>query len=151
MSDTKIYLDLSDEIQGALADNGLSIEDILQNESIEANVTKGVLPIQTEGGARTRDVVTIILAGSTAVVAIGFAISKVLKTIYSKPHLVELCENVEIRNEKGEILTEDGKPVFKTVKRVQLLEPERQGQSFNFETNFTLTNGVTMKFGSQDK
>ncbi len=85
MSDTHIYLDLSTEIQQQLADNEISIEDILQRENVEvSNVTEGVMPKESEEGARTRDLVPVILASSAAVAAIGFAISKVLNTLNSK-------------------------------------------------------------------
>ena len=151
MSDTKIYLELSPELEGALADNGLSIQDILQREAIEVTVTEGVLPLQTEDGARTKDIVTIILASSVAVAAIGFAVSQVLGTVYSRPHKVEYYENVELYNKKGKILTDKkGRPIYKTVKRIELLEPTRQNRKTTFETDFNLTTGMTMKFSSQE-
>ncbi len=82
MSDTKIYLDLSTEIQELLADNEISIADILQQENIEVtDVTEGVMPQKSEDGARTKDLVPIILAGSAAVTAIAYAISKILNAL----------------------------------------------------------------------
>jgi len=84
MSDTKIYLDLSEEIQELLADNEISIADILQQEQVEvSDVTEGVMPQNSEEGARTKDLVPIILASSAAVAVIGFTISKVLNTLKS--------------------------------------------------------------------
>lgn len=53
MSDTKIYLELSDEIQAVLADNGLSVEDILRREDIDASVSHGLPPCEPEEGARS--------------------------------------------------------------------------------------------------
>ena len=85
MSDTKIYLDLSEEFQQLLADNEISIADILQQEQVEvSDVTEGVMPQESEEGARTKDLVPIILASSAAVAVIGFAISKVLNTLQQK-------------------------------------------------------------------
>jgi hypothetical protein len=82
MSDTKIYLDLSKEIQQLLADNKMSIADILQNENIEvSDIIEGVMPQESEEGARTKDVVPIILASSAAVAVIGFTISNLLNTL----------------------------------------------------------------------
>ena len=54
MQQTKIYLELSDELQAVLNDNGISIEDILEQEGIEADVTYGVMPTQAEEGARSK-------------------------------------------------------------------------------------------------
>jgi hypothetical protein len=152
MTTTKIYLEISDEIQGILADNGLSVEDILRQEAIEATVTHGVPPYQSEEEARTKDVVTIILAASVAIPAIGFAISQVLNTLHDKPYFVEYYENVELRNEKGKILTDkDGNPLFKTVKRHELLEPRKENQKREFEARFSLANGVVIKFGTKEE
>jgi hypothetical protein len=82
MSDTKIYLDLSTEIQELLADNEISIADILQQENIDvSDVTEGVMPQKSEDGTRTKDLVPIILAGSAAVTAIAYAISKILNAL----------------------------------------------------------------------
>ena len=152
MSDTKIYLELSDEIQGVLADNGLSVEDIMQRESIDATVTYGVPPYQSEEGVRTKDLVTIILASSVLVPAIGFAISQVLRTLHDKPHFVGYYENVELRDEKGKILRDkDGKPVTKPVKRHEVLEPREENRETAFEASFSFDNGVVMKFGTKEE
>ena len=151
MSSTKIYLELSDEIQGILADNALSVEDILRHESIEATVTHGKPPYQSEVGARTKDMVTIILASGVVIPAIGFAIAQVLNAIQDKPYFVEYYENVELRNNKDEILIDkDGNPIFKTVKRHELIEPKKENQRREFEANFSLVNGVVIKFGTKE-
>jgi hypothetical protein len=84
MSDTKnIYLDLSEDIQRLLADNEITIEQILQQENIEVeNVTEGVIPDEfEEKGVRTKDLVPLILASSALIASIGFAISKVVNTL----------------------------------------------------------------------
>ena len=82
MSDAKIYVDLSKEIQQLLADNEMSITDILQRENVDFNqVTFETMPEQSEEGARTRGLVPLILASSAAVSAIGFAISKVVNSL----------------------------------------------------------------------
>jgi len=85
MSDTKIYLDLSTEIQELLADNEISIADILQQEDIEvSDVTEGVMPQKSEDGARTKDLVPIIMASSVLVAAIGNAIAQILNALNSQ-------------------------------------------------------------------
>jgi hypothetical protein len=152
MTDTKIYLELSDEIQGILADNGLSIEDILQQEAVEATVSHGVAPYQSEEGARTKEVVTIILASSVAVAAIGFAISQVLNSIHDKPYFVEYDEPVELRDENGKVLKDrEGKPIFKKIKRHELLEPRKNNRQTDFDAEFNPANGVVLKFGTKEE
>jgi hypothetical protein len=79
MSETNIYLDLSTEIQELLADNEISIADILQQENIEVtDITEGVMPQESEDGARTRDLVPIIVASAALAPEIGFVISQIL-------------------------------------------------------------------------
>ena len=152
MSKTKIYLELSDEILGVFADNGLNIEDILQQEAIEAAVTYGIPLCQSDNGARSKDVVTIILASSIAIPAIGFAISQILNTLHNKPYFIEYYEPVEILDKEGQVLKDDdGKPLFKVVKRHELLEPKTENQKRAFEASFNLTNGLMIKFGTQEK
>ena len=152
MAQTKIYLELSDEFQQLLADNRISIEYILQNENIDAEVTYGIMPYPTEEGARTKELVTIILAASGAVVAISFAISKVLNMLYNKPHIVEISENKELRDKNGNILLdEEGKPLFKPVKRYELIEPRREERKDEFEFSFGLKNGIRIKVKSEEK
>jgi hypothetical protein len=119
MSDTKIYLDLSEEIQQLLADNETSIADILQDENIEvSDITAGVMPQESEEGARTREVVTIILASSAAVAVIGFTISNVLNTLKSPGGSAidtfevrfSLTEGIfmKFRSEKGTTTNQEG-------------------------------------------
>lgn len=85
MSETNIYLDLSTEIQELLADNEISIADLLQQENIEVtDVTEGVMPQESEDGARTKDLVPIIVASAALVTAIGYAISQVLNVLNSQ-------------------------------------------------------------------
>ena len=152
MAQTKIYLELSDEFQQLLADNRISIEYILQNENIDAEVTYGIMPYPAEEEARTKELVTIILAASGAVVAISFAISKVLNMLYNKPHIVEISENKELRDKNGNILLdEEGKPLFKPVKRYELIEPRREERKDEFEFGFGLKNGIRIKVKSEEK
>jgi len=94
MSDIKIYLDLSEEIQQLLADNGITIEDILRHENIDvSDVKKGVMPQNCGENNRDKGLVTFILASSFLLAKIGCAISTALnsssgKTVNeSKEHL----------------------------------------------------------------
>lgn len=149
MSKTKIYLELAKEIEELMADNEISIEEILEREHIEAEVTSGVVPYQSEEGARTKDIVTIILASSAAVAAIGFAFSQVLHEVSNKPHLIEFYENEELRDADGKILIDgDGKPQLKPVKKYEFVESQR---TRDIEFSFGLKNGIVIKMKSGAK
>ena len=66
MSETKIYIELKDVIKQSLDDNGLNIEDILQNENIDAYSTTGIAPYEASNSVRKKEPITIIIASSAA-------------------------------------------------------------------------------------
>ena len=76
MTSTKIYLELSDEIQQALSDNSLNVEDVLRRQGIDVEVTHGISPYKPEGDATSKDLATIVLASSAVVFAVGMAIAE---------------------------------------------------------------------------
>lgn len=134
MSETQIYLDLDEELQQLLNENGLSIADLLQQEGIDAQVNTGTLPACSET-VRTKDLVTVILASSAAVTAISFAISKILHTLHNKPHFVEYQEPVELRDVQGNVLLDkQGNPLFKMVPKREFVVPATKNQQQDFET-----------------
>jgi len=150
MQQIKIYLEFSDELQEVLDDNGISIEDILEQEEIDADVTYGVMPAQAEEGARSKDIVTIIIASSALVLAIGAAISKILSTYHRKPHLVEYEEVVVLRDGKGKALKDkDGNPLVERVKRYELLEPRATDSEQNLGIKWK--DGLVIGFSSSEK
>ena len=149
MEQIKIYLELSDELQEVLNDNGISIEDILEQEGIEADVTYGVMPTQAEEGARSKDVVTIILVSSALVLAISVAISNVLSTLYRKPiHVVE-DDVIVLQDAKGKVLKDkEGNPLVERVKRHKLLEPRAADREQNLGIKWK---ELVMGFSSSEK
>ena len=61
MPETKIYMEFDEKLQEVMADNQLTISDILRQDSIKAKVTNGMTPYEDEEGARPKELVTIIL------------------------------------------------------------------------------------------
>lgn len=150
MEQTKIYLELSDELEEVLNDNGISVEDILEQEGIEAEVTYGVMPTQAEEGARSKDIVPIILASSTLlltgsafVFSVGMAISKVLSTLHQKSIHVKQDGYVVVRDANRNVVRdENGKPLVKKVKIHKLLKPTVMNETDELEVKkdaFALT------------
>jgi hypothetical protein len=151
MNETKIYLELSDEVQQLLADNQITIEDILRTENIDAEVTYGVLPYQLEEGARTKKLVPIIIGVGIVVLPVSLAVSQVLSTINNKPHIVEIYDPQQLKDSKGNILLDkDGRPLYKLVKKYELIEP-RTKKNQELEIQVSLENGVVLKFKSEEK
>jgi len=151
-SQTQIYFDLVPEYLQLLNDNDLSIQDILRQQNIEAEVIYGISPEEIEKGIRSKDPVMIVLASTAAVLAIGTAISKVLHTLQRRPLLVEYYHLVELRDAKGNILMDnEGKPLLKRQKKYELIEPRKEDSSLSLEVGMTQSKGLVIKFCSTDK
>ena len=152
MGSIKIYLEFDKVLEQALAENHLSIADILQHENVEAKVTHGVSPYPVENGARTKDVVTIILVSSIAIGSVGFAISQILNAIYNRPHFREYEELVELRDGEGNILFDkECQPIFKSVKHQKIIVADKQEEMTMFEAKFSVLNGLIIRFGAEKK
>jgi hypothetical protein len=106
MPETKIYMEFDEMLQQVIADNQLTISDILRQDSIKAKVTNGMTPYEDEDGARSKELVTIILASSVLIGSISFAISRVLNEYYHRPIIEEYYENVELKDEKGNTISD---------------------------------------------
>ncbi|NJL05714.1 MAG: hypothetical protein HC911_12590 [Chloroflexaceae bacterium] len=147
MEPIPIYLQLSDELQAAFADNKLDIAEILHKNGIDASVQYGELLLQNETGVRSKDLVTIIVASSVLLPSIAFSISQVLNVIYNRPHLVEYEELEELRDGDGNVMLDNyGKPLFKPVKRVERVSGANRA---SFEVQLNPTNGLRIKFSTK--
>ena len=152
MSNTKLYLDLSNDIQQSITKNKVNISDILERQGIDNKVSHEALPYMTKSGGRSKDLATVIIASGASLFLIGLAISQVLKTIYRKPHFVEYYELLEIRDENGNLLLDKwGNPQFKLSKKFELIEPREEDANQFMELNWNTENGLVLKFGSSEK
>lgn len=151
MSETKIYLELSDEIQQAITQNKINIGDILDRQGIETKISHEALSYGAEDGARSKELVTVIIASGASIFAIGLAISQILKTIYRRPHFVEYYELVEIRDQNDRLLLDKwDNPQFKLAKKVELIEPREEDADRIMELGLNKQNGLVLKFGSSE-
>ena len=151
VANTKIYLELDDELKRVLDDNELNISDILQNGEIEAVVILGVAPYQSEDNARNKEPITIIIASSIAIISVALAISKVLNTLYNKPKVIKIYEPVELRDAKGNILmNKEGNPIFKKIEKYEILQPKLEEKQ-EIKATFDLKNGIAIQISSETK
>lgn len=145
----KISLEIPEEIQIILLENGIDIQEILDSNSIDAKVER-VINNTDDITVKDKDATTIILASSVLVYSISFAISKIIKTIYSKPFLTEIEEWETVRDKNGKVVLDNGKPLSKMVKKYHLLQPEEQNTKSGVEVDFKPNNGIKIKFISQE-
>ena len=153
LSETRIYLDLSNDIEQLLDNNQISIEDILRHADIDANVIYDIPPCQTETEAGTKNLRPIIVSAAFSITALSVstAISQVLNTLYDQPHFVEIQEIHEFRDANGElVLDENGQPVVRFIKRNELIEPRAEDRSTELESSSD-GNAFRVKVTLQDK
>ncbi|MEK7992025.1 MAG: hypothetical protein VSS52_013525 [Thiotrichaceae bacterium] len=149
MTTHPFYFEFSDDIQQILQDNAIELDDIVQQEQIDAEVENGILPFSQQG-ARSKAIVPIILATGAVATGVIFSVSRLIRTLHEKPMYVSFFEPVEIRDADGNIMTdENGKPYIKLVKRFEILEPDSAKYDKNLELNFGLDKGIVVKFSSK--
>jgi hypothetical protein len=149
---TKIYLDLSEDIRFLFEENQISLEEELTNSGIDHKLTHESPSYMEEDSGRTKDLVVVIVAASTAVLAISFAVSEIIGTLQRKPHVIEIHSIEEIKDSEGNIVRDaQGCPLFKTVKRYELLQPRREDKAKEFELHFGLKEGLVIKVRSEEK
>ena len=73
--------------------------------------------------------------------------SKLLHTLHQKPHLIEYEEPVELRDAQGNVLLDqEGKPLFKMVKKSEFIVPPSKNKQNDFEVSFTPQAGVVIRW-----
>lgn len=147
----KIYVEMADDLLAWLADNGLSVEDVLEKEGVDASVEIGVVPLADGGEGRAKDVVPIILASGGAISAVLVALSHCMKTWLNRPILTTWEELEEIRDENGSVLLDEkGAPRMKTVRKhfVQELKPGEMKQKIDLKAGVA---GIRVKLDTEER
>jgi hypothetical protein len=146
-----IYIDYDDDIKKVMHENTIDIVEILKNNKIESQINYGTLPYKLKPGVQDKEIVTIILASSAAIVSIGFAISMVLREIYYRPHIIEFYENEDLKSLEGNpCLDENENPIIIASKKYELVQPQKKDMENIFEFNLDLKKGVLIKFVSRE-
>nr|WP_294944564.1 hypothetical protein [uncultured Mucilaginibacter sp.] len=123
----KIFLDLDENTIEAFESNQVKLQNELKQFDIDVNEQSGVLNLESSADVRTKDIVPILIAATSSVAAISYAISSIISALNGKTATVVLESLVELRDSKNEVvLGTDGMPVFKTVKTVQVIDAAKK-------------------------
>ncbi|WP_353572673.1 hypothetical protein [Candidatus Albibeggiatoa sp. nov. BB20] len=148
MTKHPFYFEFSDDIQQILQDNAIELDDIVQQEQMDAEVENGILPFSQQG-SRSKGIVPIILATGAAATGVIFSVSRLIRTLHEKPVHVSFYEPVEIQDADGNVMTDaQGKPYMKLEKRFEILEPDSAKYDKSLELNLGLDKGIVVKFSS---
>lgn len=143
----EIYVEFSDDILDFLNSNNISLEDMLVSKQLNLSVSEKISPYLDEKEGRSKDVVLVILASSVAIISIAYAISSVLHEIYNRPHVIEIFEDIEIRDKNGNlVLDEYGNILVKRVRKTEIVKPSRESIENEVNLNMDLKKGLSVKF-----
>lgn len=135
MKTAQIFLSLSPEATGILEQNQISVQNVLEQQHLGVTVRTGIVNYESNTGERTKDVGTIIMASTALIATIGYVIATVITALGNKPQIVEIESLEELRDKDGNVvLDKEGNPVFKTVKKVEIVDPAKSNLTdFSFE------------------
>lgn len=151
MKKVSLYIEFSPEIHKNIVENRLSISDYLINNNLDASFSYEARPYENEIGVRDKDLVLTILASSALILSLGAAVSKVLRSIYRKPFLVEYYDIVQLLDAQGKALRDHmGDPILRTVKRFELIEPQPDVDKMTAEVSWSESMGVVIKYTSMN-
>lgn len=143
-----IYVDLPPTLIQVLNENQLTLDGVLQSSGIDAAVEYAAMPYAQAPGARSKDVVPLIVASAGLVLSIGLAVSTILKTIYRRPIVTKILEPEELRDARGNLVKDtEGNPQYKLRTRYEMLEPRPEDR----QTTLELQAGtVVLRFSTVD-
>lgn len=154
MNDVKeIYLELSEEIRKLLAQNNISIKDVLRRENIDADISYAESPFAADGTIKTRDIVTIIAVSSVAFSLVAPAFVKIINELKNDPEIVrETWFELEpvIDPKTGEVLRDKkGEPIFNKIPQMEIsqIRPQKSKAAVKLD----IAKVLKIDFSSEDK
>ena len=152
---SRIYLNLSDDIRTLLDEEGSSVQEMLVAANLPADVRFDALP-PAHPDERTRDLVPVIMAGSVAAVSLSAAVAILTATIFTAlEHRAIRPRYVEYQEEKP-VLDAQGNPLLDKEGRVQTIrvpvhtfvEPKHVTED-TFRVGLGLVQGIVVEMGTK--
>jgi len=126
----KIILDITGDAQILIQENNIDLEQFLLTQGYDVNMEFGELYLESEDGARSKAIVTTLIASAASVLAIAQAISKVLSALTNRKHYELIEDWIELRDKDNNIVFDiNDKPYFKKVSRIEIIDLTRKESS----------------------
>lgn len=147
---SKIFVDLPEDICITLEDNDLTIESILEDANIEADVKFDALPAENPDD-RTLDLVPAIEAGAFIISQAVSIITDVISQLKGRAFETIIYENEIVRDAQGEpILSKNGR--VKTIrKRVEKITEQQVSKKSTLILSIKWKEGIEIHSDSEDK
>ncbi len=121
MADVVAFIDLAPEVDGRLREMGVSLEQVVQQSGIEANVIYGSTLMDGDD-ARAKSLLPVIIAASTGLSVIILTLTNLLDTYLHRPHYAEWDELELVMENCIALRDTAGNPVWKVAHRQGLVE-----------------------------
>jgi hypothetical protein len=121
----RVFLIPSPEVQELLADNELSLVDVLQRDGLAIEHTAA--PHPTVGAdAGHKEPVTVIFASAALIAALTPTISKIIGALSHKRVVVEAVDLVPVEDSRGNVVRDAfGDPILVPKARTEIVESSR--------------------------
>jgi len=146
LQNVEIFVELNDNDLETLNFSSLDLEEALREAGIQANIRYSVPPDRLNSSDRTKSTVLTIVASAGLVMAVGQAISGILRTFQNRPRLVEYFEIVELSKD-----SESSETRYERIKRFDLLQPAPDGEKSKGSVSVTKSGGFVLKIENGNK
>lgn len=154
MNDTiEIYLELSEEVRKLLAQNNISVNDVLRRANIDADISYAESPLATDEAVKTREIVTVIVVSAVAFSLVAPALVKIINALKNDSEISRETwyELKPVINPKtGEALHDKkGNPIFNKVPHLELSQAKQKDTKTNVKLDIAKI--LSISFSTEDK
>lgn len=124
-----VYVRMSDDVQGLLAENDVSLLDLLKSEGIQARVAAASDPA-SDASVGTKEPITLVLATAAAIAALTPVLTRAINAISRRPVVVRETVLAPVESSSGEIVkSSTGKPILSWVERTRVISRQQPASS----------------------
>lgn len=149
----EVYLELSERIRKLLAQNNVSVNDILRRENIDACISYAESPFFTNEDINTRNIVTKIAISAVSLHLLASAFVNVANALKNDSEIArETWFKLEpiINPKTGEILRDKkGEIIFNKIPQLEL--SQTRSQESKTEVKLAILRVLSISFKSEDK
>lgn len=149
---TQLYFAFSQDIEIFLQENNVSLQYLLDKNSIDGILEYSSDPFLGNEVEREKAIIPKIITSSVAAVLVITSLTSLLEEVYRQPYVIEVYESQELRDSKGEIVFDNnGNPKAKIVKKVEMVQPKQDELEKEMDIKLDFTKGVFVRIKESRK
>ncbi|MCA1494599.1 hypothetical protein I6F11_27335 [Ensifer sp. NBAIM29] len=137
MEEDRVYLALSPQVTAFLADNNITVSELLARANVKASVDLGEDPAVV--GSGRKDPATIILASAAAIAAATPLLRELLRNISGKTPVIRERQLVQVKDAQNKpALNANGHPIleWREIERSNVGSDKISVKGFGIEISF---------------